>query len=238
MINPAVLAMALSNCPPCVESLHASYYYSYHDAAEPNIPRNDPSTFILPWEPLSLRKFLFACDSYCSFEGLINIGLIPFLRNCCPLLEDLSLPSFPEETCETLMKTIGMHCPKLQYLRLNSDSTQQSPFGMEVDHFGYITQPLKFLKIDLHYRHDTTVLESLRRNGSDALKALEFLNTDYHLSEYIPPYHWFPNLKTVNYTRSHRGDRVDMWTRPLESTENDDWHREYVREGYTSMVNM
>ncbi|KAF9176441.1 hypothetical protein BGZ51_000645, partial [Haplosporangium sp. Z 767] len=128
--------------------------------------------------------------------GVINIGFIPFLRNCCPLLEDLSLPSFPEETCETLMETIGAYCPKLQYLRLNSDDIAESQFGFEVDHFGYITQPLKFLKIDLNYSLDTAVLESLRRNGSEALEALEFLNTSYYFYEYIPPYDWFPNLKT------------------------------------------
>ncbi|KAI9236215.1 MAG: hypothetical protein BYD32DRAFT_419361 [Podila humilis] len=238
-INPVVLAMALSNCPTRLESLHVLYYFPWSNSTEPHVPRNDPSTFNLPWEPLPLHKFHFTCDYSCSFKGLIDIGLIPFLRNCCPLLEDLSLPSFPEEACETLMKTIGAHCPKLKYLRLNSDSTADCQFGFEVDHFGCVTQPLKFLKIDLQYRHDTVVLETLKRNGSDALETLEFMNTSYYFSEYIPPYNWFPNLKTVHYHRSHRGSTgMEMWTRPLEPTENDDKHREHVREEYTIMVNM
>ncbi|KAG0357304.1 hypothetical protein BGX24_006245 [Mortierella sp. AD032] len=190
---------------------------------------------------MEFRGFLFdVMDRLIHNFGLANIGLIPFLKNCCPLLEDLSLPSFPEEDCETLMKTIGAHCPKLQYLRLNDDDFGASPFGSEIDHFVYITQPLKFLKIDLDYRHDTTVLEPLRRNGSDALEALEFRNTaEYDLSEYIPPYDWFPNLKTVNYHKSDsKGLEVHLWTRPLEITANDDRYREDVREYYTSMVNM
>ncbi|KAK3847222.1 MAG: hypothetical protein J3R72DRAFT_432166, partial [Linnemannia gamsii] len=237
--DAVVVAMALSDCPPNVESLHVSYYNAGYPG-KTHTPQNHPSSFILPWEPLSLRKFLFDCAITCSFQGLTNIGLIPFLKNCCPLLEDLSLPSFPEEDCEALMKTIGAHCPKLQYLRLNDDDIGVSPFGSEIDHFVYITQPLKFLKIDLDYRHDTTVLEPLRRNGSDALEALEFRNTaEYDLSEYIPPYDWFPNLKTVNYHKSDsEGLEVHLWTRPLEITANDDRHREDVREYYTSIVNM
>ncbi|KAG0375969.1 hypothetical protein BGX24_008447 [Mortierella sp. AD032] len=225
--DAVVVAMALSDCPPNVESLHVSYYFSWYGAGKPHTPQNHPSSFILPWEPLPLRKFHFDCDLSCSFKILINIGLIPFLKSCCPLLEDLSLPSFPEEDCETLMKTIGAHCPKLQYLRLNNGNTYEAPIGSEVDHFGYITQSLKFLRIDLDYKSDTTVLEPLQRNGSDALEALEFLNTECYFSGYVPPCDKFPNLKTVNYRKSHGRDEMELWTRPLDSTENDNdcWYK-------------
>ncbi|KAK3847221.1 MAG: hypothetical protein J3R72DRAFT_432162 [Linnemannia gamsii] len=228
-----VVAMALSDCPPNVESLHVSYYFSWYGAGKPHTPQNHPSSFILPWEPLPLRKFHFDCDLSCSFKVLINIGLIPFLKNRCPLLEDLSLPSFPEEDSEALMKTIGAHCPKLQYLRLNNGNTNEAPIGSEVDHFSYITQSLKFLRIDLDYKSDTTVLEPLQRNGSDALEALEFLNTECYFSGYVPPYDWFPNLKTMKWNCGQ-----DLLIPLKTTTIAGIRHKEDAREYYTSIVNM
>ncbi|KAF9113136.1 hypothetical protein BGX27_002129 [Mortierella sp. AM989] len=231
----ALLAMILADCPSTLESLHitldCSGYDSEVDSHSP--PRTDLSTLDLSWKPLAIRKFhLFSVtDTY--FQDLIHIALFPFLKNCS-LMKDLSLPSFPDDTCQALMKTIGGWLLGLRYLSLNNDNVDGRPFGFEVHHFGHIVQPIKFLQIDLKYLHDSTVLEVLRRNGSDELEALRFTNTVDYFPLYAPPTEWFPNLTKVDYYASHRGSGWRTWTRSPENTSADN----ITREEYNKKVEL
>ncbi|KAG0350918.1 hypothetical protein BC939DRAFT_530144 [Gamsiella multidivaricata] len=232
--DPAVLALAMANCPSSLESFHIEDCFEDEIDTGPRAPpRIDSSTLVLPWKPLpNLRKFHYGpkLDYSCNYntKDMIDATLIPFLRHCCPVLEDLSLPDFPEDSAELLMRTIGQHCPGVRYLRLNNDGTPGEPRGYEVYHFDHISQPLKFLKIDLQYEHDTKVLLTLMRNGPDALEALEFKHTgDYFGHEYIPPARSFPNLAKVDFTGSYRNsaDTLYTWIRPAEISHYDDDER-------------
>ncbi|KAF9351033.1 hypothetical protein BGX26_010861 [Mortierella sp. AD094] len=229
-----LMSTSLANCLPNLESLNitlSGHEYCDVDYSDPyGPPQIDTSTLIRSCKPLAIRKFHFNAAWGLELMALNQIGLIPFLKHCCPLIEDLSLPTFPEESCEELMKTIGGHCPELRHLRLDNDNFYGSPEGMK-----YITQPLKFLKIDLAYHHDSVVLDVLWKNGPDALETLEFMNTEYYYNEYAPPYNWFPSLTRVDYHKTHRGGgEPEVWTRPLDATSDD----KSVREFYNSMASI
>ncbi|KAG0247721.1 hypothetical protein BG011_001021 [Mortierella polycephala] len=233
--DPAVLTFAMANCPSSLESVHITHDWDDEKDTDPRAPpRINPSALVLQWKPLPyLRKFHYMSKCGYTPKDMIDAALIPFLTHCCPVLEDLSLPNFPEDSAELLMRTIGQHCPGVRYLRLNNDGTSLGEYG-EVNHFNHIVQPLKFLKIDLQYEHDTRVLLTLLRNGPDALEALEFKHTgDFGAPPYVPPARSFPNLAKVDYTCSYRDGRGQLytWIRPAEiSHYNDDQRRHYCAE--------
>ncbi|KAF9946289.1 hypothetical protein BGZ72_000469 [Mortierella alpina] len=109
-----------------------------------------------------------------SKKGLSTTFLIPFLRNCVPNLETLTVPHVAERDWHKLEATLKDHCPNLDHLHIDfsdaQDSLQQDEFYAGIIPFRQGFKGITFESNTRLYK----IPEALLQHHSQTLQHVEF----------------------------------------------------------------